>query len=536
LLAKGKLGTSGNTFDPFTKGKGYLAAVKGYNPTDNPEVHLREILKVAGGLSDPKLARILAYEAPQRFLEMLGFGMQFSPCRLSTCFGDEMVGAVCDQDEIARSFAEQVQARGVKVLEKMAVTALLGPWDTCTGALALQANGQPLAIRAKAVVLATGGLAAMFRYHLSSEELTGDGHMLALRHGARAVNMEFYQMLLGIVGPTRLAFPQWYLAGNPPLRNAAGHEFLADYLPPGVSTASVMVTRSRHGPFSLRAASRYVDIAINNEIREGRGTAPAADPERMAGIYCDFASLSPSLHDELDHREALPALAWMRSQGVDLTAGPVEIACFAHAFNGGLRTDEHGETAVGNLFACGEVAAGPHGADRLGGGMFAATQVFGARAGTAAAERARSIALAPLDRETLGRELDGLQRLATKSAAMSPAQARRRIQMATSKVMLAKDEEGLDACLQELAGIRDGLQEGLAISAPHEWQEAIGVGNLLAMAEIVVRAAQARRESRGPHYRTDYPNEDEAQRGRAIEVSLHDGRVQLAWVAMPQVE
>ena len=354
LIEKGRLGVTGSTFDPFTWGKGIIAAVEGYNPTGNPEVHFNEAMAAARGLADPDLVRAVAYDAPPRFRELLEMGLDFIPNQLGTCFGESMVGAVIDQPSLARAFKQEIMRRELQLLERTMVTRLVCNDGRCTGVVAVTRTGELIVCRAKAVILATGGASPLFRYNLNSPALTGDGYAMALHAGSELTNMEFYQAILGTTEPARVYFPQWFLAGNPPFYNASGSGFLVDYLPPGIDPNELVIERSFHGPFSSSRPSGWVDIAVYSEIQAGRGTAAWENSNRLAGVYCDFASLPAQLRQELDAREALPALAWLKARGLDFEDGPVPVSPFAHAFNGGILINENGATQVPGLYACGE--------------------------------------------------------------------------------------------------------------------------------------------------------------------------------------
>jgi fumarate reductase (CoM/CoB) subunit A len=507
LIEKGKLGITGNTFDPFTRGKGIIVAAKGYNPTDDPEVHFREAIAAARGVANPTLVKAVAYDAPDRFRELLDMGLSFIPNQLGTCFGDSMVGAVIDQPSLARAFKRAIETREVQVLERTMVIGLLSNGQRCTGAVAISHTGEVIACQAKAVILATGGASPMFRYNLNTSATTGDGHIMALRAGVELTNLEFYQAILGTTQPLQVYLPQWYMAGNPPFYNAHGHRFLPDYLPAGIDAERLVVERSFHGPFSFSRPSGWVDIAIYEEIRAGRGTAAWEDEKRLAGVYCDFASLPAEMRQELDHREALPALAWLKARRLDFEAKPIPVAPFAHAFNGGILIDENGATQVPGLFACGEVAAGPHGANRLGGHMFALLLVFGARAGRHAAQQAAGMPPPQLDRNGLTRGIDRIKVLRSQSGKNRPGHIRKHIQRAMSPIMIAKDEACLQAAIEELTEIKRAEIDRMELWAKPDLFEAISVSNLLEIATILAQAALLRKESRGPHYRTDYPKE-----------------------------
>jgi succinate dehydrogenase/fumarate reductase flavoprotein subunit len=201
---------------------------------------------------------------------------------------------------------------------------------------------------------------------------------------------------------------------------------------------------------------------------------------------------------------------------VDILAQPVDISPQVHAFNGGVLIDPEAETTVPNLFACGEAAGGPHGANRIGGNQFAGTQVFGERAGRFAAARASELDMPAINREQVAKFGGKLSTLRSKSEGSDPRALQCAIQTAMWNEMgVSKDSDSLARCLDQLNAVEseveslylpEGQSLGLALSLPH----------MLATAKTIAGAAALREESRGPHYRADMPSRDDKQFGRPI--------------------
>jgi succinate dehydrogenase/fumarate reductase flavoprotein subunit len=223
---------------------------------------------------------------------------------------------------------------------------------------------------------------------------------------------------------------------------------------------------------------------------------------------------------------------WARDRGVDILAHPVDISPHVHAFNGGVLIDPQAETTVPNLFACGEAAGGPHGANRIGGNQFAGTQVFGQRAGRFAAARASELDIPAVNHDQVSEFGGKLSTLRKKTAGTDPRALWRAIQTAMwTEIGVSKDAGSLARCLDQLNAVEDELAsiclpEGqglnLALSLPH----------LLATAKIIAGAAALREESRGPHYRTDHASRNDGQFGKPIFVrrvagqpSFHTGQL-----------
>ena len=515
LAVKGRFTRSGSTFYPLTIGVGYTTAPPGGDET-GPEAHYQEIMAAGQGMVSPTLARVLAEEAPARLVDLLDrYGMVFREqdgqvLYIKPDFGSGQVRAGgASVPAIREAFGREIHERGIRVLEETAIVRLLGDRNGCVGAVGITGEANVVVIVARATVLATGGGSTAFLYHMNTPDLTFDGHGMALELGAELVNMEFYQMILGLTGPVRrMLIPEPYLALEPRLINGLGKEFLARYLPGDVMPADCLRSRAGAGPFRSQGVAKYLDIAIFDEVRAGRGT-------ESGGVQADFTAVDPSQirAGKLDWYE------WAKARGADLCAHPVDIAPHVHAFNGGVLINPEAETTVPHLFACGEAAGGPHGANRIGGNQFAGTQVFGERAGRFAAARAAELGEPTVIQDRVSEVGERLATLQRRESGRAPQEVQRAIQTAMWNEMgVYKDAASLRRCLEKLAAIEgdllalylpDGRHLFLALSLPH----------LLNLAQIIVRMASMREESRGPHYRTDFLSPDDARFGQPIVVS-----------------
>ncbi len=512
LMAKGRFTHSGSTFFPLTIAVGYTCALPD-SDASGPEAHYREIMEAGLGMASPTLARILAEEAPARLADLLDrYRMAFEEqdgqvLYIKPDFGSgEIRAGGATEDAIRESFGREIRARGIQVLDQTSAVRLLGSPSGCTGAIAMTRKGASIVITAKTTVLATGGGSTAFLYHMNTTDLTFDGHAMALELGADLVNMEFYQMILGLTGPVkRMLIPEPYLALQPRLTNGPGEEFLLRYLPDGVTLAECLNTRAGTGPFRSDAAAKYFDLAIFEELGAGRGT-------ESGGMRADFTDCDP----DLVRSGKLNWYYWAKERGVDVLAQPVDISPQVHAFNGGVLIDPQAETTVANLFACGEAAGGPHGANRIGGNQFAGTQVFGERAGRFAAARASELGRPAINRDQLGEFGSRLSTLRSRTSGSDPQELQHAIQTAMWNEMgVSKDADSLARCLDQLNTVESKVSSiylpqgqglSLALSLPH----------LLTTARIIAGAAALREESRGPHYRADFSSRDDEQFGRPI--------------------
>ena len=512
LVLKGTLGACGATVAPG-RGVAWQVADTCAGPEDSPEVHLHNILDVGLGMADPRLARILAYELLERTEEMERWGLHFEPDPTGekkhysaySCFGNRprahciMNSGHGHAGDIVVALGRQMAKREIAVHERVFVTDLIVADGICRGALALAGDGQVIAYRAGAVVLGSGGARQIFPAGASQRiDTTGDGYAMALRAGAELTNMEFAQFMLHVIVSRPMSVPGSFWALYPRVLNRHGEEVLGRYLPSGVTAQQAMWERTLHEPFSCRDASGWLDIAITTELREGRGSDEG-------GLWVDFS--------QVDLRSFKPSrpthLPQDYSRPVELPDGPIQVRNMAHAINGGVCIDERAAATLPGLYAAGEVAAGPHGADRLGGGMVTNCQVFGARAGRYAAEYALGSGARELPKGALEEPLARLQRYGRGEGEVEEVFAA--LAEATGRhLMVVRNEAGLRQVLATVEELRQERLPQVAVGKVSLLRRAIEAENSLLTAELMARAALLRRESRGSHYREDYPQRDDA--------------------------
>ncbi len=513
VVLKGQRGRSGATVSPDSAGVAWQAADDCSSQEDSPEVHFQNIIDVGLGMADPRLAWILAYEILERTEELENWGLRFIPDPDGkkphytgySCFGNQpRAHGIANSGwghagDIVRVLVEQIKQRDIEVHENTFITDLIVQGGECLGALALGPDGEVIAYRAGAVVVAAGGARQMFPQEPGRTQIdtTGDGYAIALRAGAELTNVEFTQYMLHPVPPFPVKVPGSFWTLFPVLRNRHGEDALAPYLPPGVSREQAMYERTLHYPFSSRDTSKWLDVAIATEIREGRGTTGG-------GLYLDFSEVDlstfqPSRPQHLPEDYARP---------IELPEGYLQIRPAAHAINGGIRIDEQAEATLRGLFAVGEVAAGPHGADRLGGGMVTNCQVFGERAGRFAGERALQASTRELTPESLELPLARLRGYGQGERSLEGVLVA--LQQATGAgLMVTRNEKSLQMLVDKIRELRAEWLPRIAVDDPRMLRRAVEVENSLLTAELMARAALLRRESRGSHFREDYPYQDD---------------------------
>lgn len=352
---------------------GYNAAFGYVDEEDSTEAHFKDTLKGGAYLNDTKLVKILVEEAPERLGELESYGAMFDRQESGKLnqrpFGGQTFRRTCFQGdrtghEMMTALKEEVIRRGIKTIEEMIITKLLTDDEdgSIRGACGLSLKTSDFLIfQARSTVLATGGAGWMYPVTSNAMQKTGDGYALAYQVGADLLDMEQVQF-----HPTGMLYPESrrgvliteaVRGEGGRLFNSKGERFMKKYDPRGELATRDVVAR-----------------AIYQEIIEGRGT-------KRGGVYLDVTHLPREVIEE----KLETMLQQFLDIGIDIREEPMEVAPTAHHFMGGALINEHGETTVKNLFAAGEVAGGVHGANRLGGNALADTQVFGRRAGEAAA-------------------------------------------------------------------------------------------------------------------------------------------------------
>jgi L-aspartate oxidase len=508
VAIKGEFRRSGATFHSVAEVGAFNVPDGAGDPEDNPDVFLHDILDAAQGMADPQLAALLANEAVDalHYLEQHGVHYEHTDdgryLAFRACFSSKPRSHVIRDHfkPIVKALGTEASRRGVQVMDRLMILDLIEHDGECVGALAIDARGKPVVIYAKATILTTGGASQLFARNLYPSDITGDGYAMAYRAGAQLMNMEFMQAGVSVLTPFVNLFGNYLWDASPNLTDRDGCAFVRDYLPEGVALDDVIATKGGHFPFSSRDVSRYVEISIQQAINDGRGT-----PE--GGVYLDFAGrdFDAILADPTRSIAKMWPLThrWYEERGVDLYRDRIQITCSAHAINGGIRIDSDAQSNLRGLFAAGEVAAGPHGADRLGGNMSVTCQVFGRRAGVAAARRARET------QHREGLDLDArVHAIVTRFPAGGTErldELRAELQRAANRhLLIIRDEAGLAQLRETCAVLRERLAS-VNVATPQDRVHAFELSNLLDVAELMAKVAAERRESRGGHYRRDFP-------------------------------
>lgn len=481
-----------------------------------PELVYRDMLQTGLGMADPVLCRIFVNEVGAAVRRLNEMGLAFKNKVFATMPADQKAGGT---NSIVATQKAVIEATDTEVIEQANIVDVVVENGRCLGAVGIADDGQLMLIEAGAVVLAAGGVGQLFRYSFNPPGNTGDAYAIALRAGAELFNMEFMQQGLATTWPTQAMIMLYEMDKPYRLLNAHGKAFVESYLPDGVTVGDVSRSKALHWPVSCRDISIHLDRAIKGEALCGNATI-------HNGVFLDLSEATRRFEPEL-------FAPFMLSKGIDVRKDLVQVQVHHHTSNGGIRIDADGHTNVTGLFAVGE-AAGWQGADRLGGTMLGGSQVFGWRAGARAAKTALSRPGTRLSQDASESVRETVARFSEIRGAVRPAEFRQPLQQSMwESLLVEKDERSLARARDFVLRDRERFGCELAVAEPFDLALALEHRNLLDVAEAIIEAAAMREESRGSHFRVDYPRRDDSEWLTNIFVSRHNGSLRLRrqWVA-----
>jgi succinate dehydrogenase / fumarate reductase flavoprotein subunit len=485
-------------------------------------------------LNNPRMAELHAKEAPERVRELEEWGAVFDRTKdgriLQRPFGGHTyprLAHVGDRTglELIRTLQDRSVAVGAQVYQEVIITRLSMQGGKVNGAIGYRRiDGVPMAFPAKAVVLASGGVGRAFAVTSNSWESSGDGQGLAYRSGAELIDMEFVQFHpTGMVHPAGvkgLLVTEAVRGEGGILRNSEGKRFMWDYLPEArrheyaatdeearawVDDLTEGRQSSHRRPPELSTRDN-VARAIYTEVKEGRGSP-------HGGVFLDISYLPPERV-----RAKLPSMyeQFKELADVDITAGPMEVGPTMHYIMGGIRVDaDDGQTTTPGLYAAGEVAAGLHGSNRLGGNSLTDLLVFGRRAGEAAAAAAASTTKAadPLEAAFVDESVEAMFAPFERESGEDPNGLHAELQETMSSLVgIFRVEADLKEALERIEGYKARWAD-LRVTGPRRfnpaWDLVFELRNMLVVSEAIARSALEREESRGAHSRLDFAGAQE---------------------------
>jgi len=468
--------TKGSIDDCNTKyAQGGIAAAIGRS--DSPELHFKDTITAGVGLCDEEAVRILVNEAPDRISELVNFGVPFDTLNGEIALAKEAAhstprilhaGGDATGEHIEVTLGNQVQASKIQVLEDSLTIEILVNKGTVEGIKVLDCHtGATREFKCRFLILATGGAGQLFKLNTNSEIATGDGVALAFNAGAEITDMEFYQFhptALHLPGVTPFLISEAVRGEGGVLRNEEGHRFMPDYTPDSDLAPRDIVARS-----------------ILHEMEK-------TDSDK---VFIDITHLPPrTITTRFPH-----IYRFCLEHGLDITKDQIPVAPAAHYMIGGIKTNSWGESNITGLFACGETAcAGVHGANRLASNSLLEAVVFSKRIIKKTGERVK---LGP-PATSQGREVH--YSLAERQVLpVAPAPGLADLQMLFwEKVGIIRNQEGLTQAANILAIWQKSLPQ--PVDRP-----SYELSSLILTGRLVTKAALLREESRGAHFRSDFP-------------------------------
>ena len=511
---------------------GIAAALANVDERDNWKVHFADTMRGGQYVNQWRMAELHAKEAPDRVRELEAWGAVFDRTKdgriLQRNFGGHKyprLAHVGDRTglEMIRTLQDHGVHQGIEVHMERTVLSLLKDGDRVVGAFGYdRERGRFKIFRAKAVVLATGGIGRAYKITSNSWEYTGDGHALAYLAGAELIDMEFVQFHpTGMVWPPSVCgilVTEGVRGEGGILTNKEGRRFMFDSIPENYRAQTAdneeegwrycQGDKDARRPPELLTRD-HIARCIVREIKEGRGSP-------HGGVFLDIAWIKKKIPNGAEHiKKKLPSMYHQFKQlaDIDITEQPMEVGPTTHYVMGGIRVDSDTQMSrLPGLFAAGECAAGINGANRLGGNSLSDLLVFGKRAGEFAAQFAKENQLGDIN----GNEIEDVAREALRpferSKGENPYTLQRDLQETMQdNVGIVRNEAEMTSQLEYLRKFWERASH-VGVSGNREfnpgWHTALDLRNLLTVSEAVTRAALERKESRGAQFREDYPEKD----------------------------
>lgn len=509
---------------------GINAALGNIDHKDNWKIHFADTIKEGQFLNDWRMVEIMTKEAPQIILELEKYGALFDRTEdgkiMQRAFGGHTYKRTChvaDRTglEIMQVLMAEVRRRKdfIVNLEECIITKLVKEKNKVIGALGISLRtGEMVEIKCKAVILATGGLARIYRISTNAWETVGDGYALALDVGAELMDMEMIQF-----HPTGMVYPE----------SAEGILVTESVRGEGGILLNFKGERfmRRYDPVRMELGTRdVVARAIFNEIREGRGT-------KNNGVWLDISHKSREFIEK-----KLPKMIdkFKDFADIDITKEKMEVAPTAHYMMGGIRVDsETCRSKIEGLFAAGEITAGVHGANRLGGNSLIDILVFGKRAGKYAAIYIKNKNHGKIPDRISKEEWGRLVKPFKNKNGVRPIIIKMQLQkLMWNNVGIVRNERLLRKALEDVQKIKKKIKN-ISVKGTrvynHDWIQYLDLSAMIPVCEAVIRSAILRKESRGAHFRADYQNKDDRKWMKNIVITKNAKRLSAFTRSVPNM-
>ncbi len=539
---------------------GVAAALANVDDRDSWKVHFADTMRGGQYVNNWRMAELHAKEAPDRVRELEAWGAVFDRTKdgkiLQRNFGGHKyprLAHVGDRTglEIIRTLQDHAIYLGIDVHMEFTTVSLLKDGQRVVGVFGYdREKGRFKLFQAKAVVFATGGIGKAYRITSNSWESTGDGHALAYQAGAELIDMEFIQFHpTGMVWPPSvqgILVTEGVRGEGGILRNKEGKRFMFDDIPDVYKNQTAdneeegwkytQGDKNARRPPELLTRD-HVARCIVREIKDGRGSP-------HGGVFLDIAWIKERLPNAAEHiKRKLPSMYHQFKQlaDIDITKEAMEIGPTTHYVMGGIRVNADTQmSTLPGFFAAGECAAGINGANRLGGNSLSDIIVFGKRAGEYAAKFAKENGDGAINEKEVDEIAKRVLEPFERSSGENPFQIQRDLQASMQDLVgIVRTEKEMLTALEKIEELKERTKK-VSITGNREynpsWHTALDLNNLLMVSEAITRSALERKESRGGHFRDDYPKKDEVfSKCNIVSSKGADGKMQIVNVPIPEM-
>lgn len=517
---------SGSSFYPLKASLGTQVT----KDKEDEKVFLQDIETLSQGMHRQDLAEVYVKEIPDRVKEYQDIGVISKKLEgeRKACFAEHErdIYLLSDWDQI-RENVRTIFAKydNLSIMEKTIVLSLIKKDDHVAGAILLDEKNDLILVECKAAIMATGGFGSIYKHNLNPNDVDGSGHILAIEAGAQLVNMEYIQFIPGITTPKyKTLFGEHTLMYCDDIVDEEGNSLLDTVLPEGLSKQECLEIRSTHGPFTHSLESKYFDIAMMKKIMANR------NEEGFRLLY------RPELYENEEEFYTV-YLNWLKDRNIHLVEDEIRIAPFAHASNGGVYIDTYGRSGVNGLYVIGELSCNIEGANRLGGNSTGACMVFGKRAAIDCVNYIETKRIEEITENEVYEHIEkmfGMHESGREKLHDNLLDLDKKVHEVIDSIKeimwyhgnVVRSEESLVNALEEIRRMESTLDLGRFFEQQSTRKLTVKARNFLKLSQILLQSMLERKESRGAHYREDYPEEREEFNKRLFISKKDDGTLE----------